>query len=204
MLRKNAKVLPGNMRFFTFSLVGITFSVIAAYGQGQFVFNNHVVPDVDARFVVATDPPGNSSVGTNFQVQLFAGPIGTPLDQLPPTEPASVSFRGPAGTAVAGYVYNSTITVPNNPPLGQVPNTEVLVRAFDGPSWQTANYHFQGVYTVEVIPNGGPPILQLGTSPLVLESVPEPAILTLSFAGLGLAALVLRRWPACTRKAPSA
>src|SRR5215831_8072836 len=152
------------MRFSTLSLVGITFSVIAAYGQGQFVFNNRVVPDVNARFVLATDPPGTSSVGTNFQVQLFAGPIGTPLEQLPPTEPASVGFRGPAGTAVAGYVIN-TITVPNNPPVGQVPNTEVLVRTFDGPSWRAADYQFQGVYTVEVVPGGGPQILQLGTSP---------------------------------------
>src|SRR5690242_5158631 len=117
-------------------VAAILFSCISAYGQGQFYFNNRVIRIVDARFVLATDPPGTSSVGTNFQVQLFAGPIGAPLDQLQPTEPASTGFRGPAGTAVAGYVVPWAVVVPQNPPVGMVPNTEVMVRAFDGLSWQ--------------------------------------------------------------------
>lgn len=173
-------------------VIAVGLSLISTYGQGYFNFNNRAVPAVDARFVLSTDSPGTSSVGTDFQVQLFAGPIGTPLDQLQPTDPGSVGFRGPAGSIVAGYVMPWSVKVAVIPPAGQNPNTEVLVRAFDGPTWETASYRYQGVYTVEVF-GVAAPILQMGTSPLVLETVPEPSILTLIYAGLGTLTLALGR-----------
>jgi hypothetical protein len=62
---------------------------------------------------------------------------------------------------------------------------EVLVRDFDGSSWDAAAHRFQGVYDVRVTVNGGPLNLPLGTSPLVLQTVPEPSTLTLALVGLG-------------------
>src|SRR4051794_29036866 len=47
----------------------IAFST-AALGQGQFVFNNRVPPDVNARFQLCTDAPGVSSIaGDAYTVQ---------------------------------------------------------------------------------------------------------------------------------------
>ena len=78
-------------------------------GQGQFGFNNRVPsnnPEIDARFVLPTDLPGTSTVGTGFQVQLFAGPDGTPLNELLPTDPPSTGFR------VTGTIANCRIRYP--------------------------------------------------------------------------------------------
>src|SRR5207244_625867 len=52
-----------------------------AHGQGVFIFANRF-GDNEARFVLSTDPQGTSSVGPGFQVQLFAGPEGTPVADL--------------------------------------------------------------------------------------------------------------------------
>jgi len=178
------------------------FIPFAALGQGQFAFNNRVHPDIDARFVLATDPAGTSSVGTDFQVQFFAGANGTPINRLQPTDPPSVGFRGVAGTPSAGYVWPVSPVVPNNPPVGQLNNTEVLVRVFNGPTWDTATWRFEGLYAVTVIPSAGPQLLQVGTSPLVLQNVPEPSTAVLSFIGIAglLIPYLIRRWPAAPDK----
>jgi hypothetical protein len=50
---------------------------VAAYGQGQFVFNNRLLPTVEAKFVLPTDTGGTSSLaGDEFSVKVLAGPQG--------------------------------------------------------------------------------------------------------------------------------
>lgn len=156
---------------------------IAAYGQGQFVFNNRVLPDVNARFVASTDPAGGttSSIGTDYTVALFNGT--TALD------PATTTFRGAAGTAAAGYVTPTTETVAGVAP-GAAANITLTVT---GPNIQGGKQNF-GPYAVTL--GGGtitPPNLPLGTTPLTVTLVPEPSTLALGFLGLGALGLAIRR-----------
>lgn len=47
---------------------------IAAYGQGQFVFNNRIGTEVNARFVSSSDATGTSSIGSpDYTVSLLGG-----------------------------------------------------------------------------------------------------------------------------------
>lgn len=154
---------------------------IAAYGQGQFVFNNRVLPDINARFVANTDTGTTSSIGTDYTVQLFTGT--TALD------PASTTFRGAAGTAAAGYVTPTTETVPGIAPGASAAITLKVM----GPNLPAAGQSF-GPYNVTL--GGGtvtPPNLPLGASPLVVTLVPEPTTLALGLLGLGALGLAIRR-----------
>jgi hypothetical protein len=158
---------------------------IAAYGQGQFVFNNRVLPDINARFVASTDPAGGttSSIGTDYTVQLFNGTAAL--------DPASTTFRGAAGTAAAGYVTPTTETVAGVAP-GAAANITLKVV---GPNIQGGSQNF-GPYAVTL--GGGtitPPNLALGTQPLTvsLGVIPEPTTLALGLLGLGALGLAIRR-----------
>jgi hypothetical protein len=163
---------------------------IAAYGQGQFVFNNRIGTEVQARFInAAVDPStgASSSIGSpDWTVQLFGGPTGTPVAQLVALDPAGTTFRGAAGTAAAGFVTGVTPTVPGVAIGG---SADVLVKVL-GPNGFSQNF---GPFTVTGLGGGTttPPNLQLGTSPL-LVNVPEPTTLALGALGLG-ALLMFRR-----------
>ena len=98
---------PMRMRLLVYTLFLGAFLIVpnVVLTQGQFYINNRdTTADVNARFVLPTDPPGTSSVGTNFQVRLFGGPDGSALHELIPLYPDRTTFRGPAGTALAGFV----------------------------------------------------------------------------------------------------
>jgi len=160
--------------------VATVMATYAALGQGQFVFNNRVPPDITARFVLDTDTGTTSSVGTDYNVTLFNGT--TALD------PASTTFRGAAGAAAAGYVVPTTENVPGVA-AGGTANINVTVT---GPKILGGSQTF-GPYPVTL--GGGtitPPNLALGTSSLVLKTVPEPSTLALGVIGLG-ALLAIRR-----------
>lgn len=151
------------------------------FGQGMFLFQNRLGTEVDARFVLSTDPPGASSVGTNFQVQLFGGPQGT--QALQALEPPGTTFRGPAGSALAGYVWGIAPIVPGVPRDGLA---TVLVRAFDGAAWENSTYQFEKRYDLQLIEGvAGPAPLRLGTSPLVLIPVPEPGPVVIALLAFG-------------------
>lgn len=155
---------------------------VAAYGQGQFVFNNRIGTEVNARFVMPGETTTSSIGSPDWTVQLFGGPQGTPVANLQPLNPASTTFRGAPGSNAAGYVTGVTATVPGVDARG---NADILVRVI-GPG---TSVDF-GPYQVTL--GGGvdlPPNLQLGTTPLV---VPEPTTLALAALGLG-ALLALRR-----------
>ena len=84
--------------------------------QDSFQFNNHIGFKADARFVLPTDPARTSSVGTDCQVQLFGGP---------------------AGTALAGYVIGTGVTVPDAP-HGSTAAILVRVLSDAARAWQTS------------------------------------------------------------------
>jgi hypothetical protein len=173
------------MKKLIIALAALTVSV-AAYGQGQFVFNNRIGTEVNARFVMAGDPAGQSTIGSpDWTVQLLGGPVGTAEAQLVPLDPASTTFRGAAGTTTAGYVVGVTPAVPGVAVGG---NASVLVR-LQGPAGFSQDF---GPFTVNGLGGGTttPPNLQLGTSPL--NVVPEPTTLVLAALGLG-GLLALRR-----------
>jgi len=177
------------MKKLIIALAALSVSV-AAYGQGQFVFNNRIGTEVNARFIGPNDPPAgtSSSIGSpDWTVQLLGGPVGTPTAQLVALEPGSTTFRGPAGANTAGYVVGITPAVPGVAIGG---NASVLVRV-SGPNGFTQDF---GPFTVNGLGGGTatPPNLQLGTSPL-LVNVPEPTTLALGALGLGALLLFRRR-----------
>jgi hypothetical protein len=154
-----------------------------ALGQGQFVVNNRIPPHTDARFVLCTDPPGTSSVrGSDFHVDIYSAPPGTALEPWNATAFATTSFR--TGASV-GYLNPLSVTVPGALYDGQ--EVPVLIRAYDGFTWEGATWRFEGRFTADVwlftIPAGN---VQFGMEPLVLCNIPEPHPMLLGLVGFGL------------------
>jgi hypothetical protein len=166
------------MKAVALSTAATALASVAALGQGQFVFNNRVLPDINARFVAPWDSGTSSSIGTDYTVLLFNG--ASPLD------PSSTTFRGPAGTAAAGYVTPTTETVPGVPPGA---NANITVRVV-GPCGASDF----GPYSV--IFGGGtitPPNLPLGTAPLTVYCLPELRTTALGLASVGVWLLLPRQ-----------
>lgn len=157
---------------------------IAAYGQGQFVFNNRIPPDINAK-IQLTD--GTALAGTAYTVQLLAGAAGTPVAQLQPI--GTTDFRT---GAAAGYVNALTPTVPG---LGEGKSADVVLRIFAGVGTGGAALTPDlGPFTVTLHESPNTPSnLPMGTTPLsVTAAIPEPATLALGIIGLG-ALLAIRR-----------
>jgi hypothetical protein len=158
---------------------------IAAYGQGQFVFNNRVPPDVNAQFKLSTDTTTSSLAGTAYTVQLLGGASGSPVASL-----ASLGTTDFRTGAAAGYVNPLTVTVPG---VANGKNADILLRVFSGVGTTGKSLGDFGPYTVTVAEAPAtPPTLALGTNPLIVPAVPEPATLALGALGLG-ALLAMRR-----------
>jgi hypothetical protein len=150
------------MKVVVILVAALLLAPVTATGQGQFVFDNRALPDVNARFVLCTDPPGTSSVsGDQYHVQLLVGPYEVGFDPSQAIASWMVSFR--TGLA-AGYVNPATFTVP-----GMFGEATVLVRAYRGESWDTSPVRYEGVFLTPLGVAPGPPgMVPLGTSPLVL------------------------------------
>jgi MYXO-CTERM domain-containing protein len=158
---------------------------LSAYGQGQFVFNNRIPPDINARIVLATDAANTSSLaGTAYTVQLLGGATGSPVATLVPI--ATTDFRT---GAAAGYVNGLTPTVPG---VANGKSADILLKVYAGATATGPALATFGPYPVVVAEGTAPPNnLALGTSPLIVP-VPEPATLALGALGLG-ALLAIRR-----------
>jgi len=163
-------------------LIAASMMVAAAvYGQGQFNFTNRDTANgVNARFVLAGDTGTISSVGTDYTITLTGGPAG---GTLVPLEPASGTFRGAAGSNLAGYINPIVVTVPGVAPGA---NADVLIKV-SGPGG-----NWEGKYTVNGLGGGTilPPTIPLGTAAITI--VPEPTTLALGALGIG-ALLAIRR-----------
>lgn len=154
---------------------------IAAYGQGQFVFNNRVPPDVNAKIQLAD---GTGLAGTAYTVQLLGGAAGSPVAQL--TALGTTDFRT---GAAAGYVNPLTVTVPG---VAGGKNADILLNVFQGVGTAGANLGSFGPFTVQVQEAPATPLtLPMGTTALTVN-VPEPTTLALGVIGLG-ALLAIRR-----------
>jgi hypothetical protein len=155
---------------------------IAAYGQGQFVFNNRVPPDINARFQLDI---GGFPEGAAYTVQLLGGAAGTPVAGLQPM--GSTQFRT---GAAAGYVNPLTVTVPG---VAGGSNASILLRVFEGASTTGAGMGDFGPFTVAVQEAPATPLnLPLGTTAFTVSVIPEPTTLALGALGLG-ALLAIRR-----------
>jgi len=159
---------------------------IAAYGQGQFIFNNRIGTEVNAKFQLDTDTGTTSSLaGTAYLVQVLGGKTGTPVAQLTPL--GTTDFR--TGNA-AGYVNQISPVVPG---VANGQQADIVLNIFKGTSATGTALKSFGPYTITLTEApAAPPNLQLGTSPLVVPTVPEPATLALGALGLG-ALLAIRR-----------
>jgi hypothetical protein len=84
-------------------------ATVTALCQGQFVFNNRIPPDINARVDVGNNgfcfPPS----GDDWEVQLLGRPAGAPPNAIQPLTPPATTFRP---GAAAGYVVPVTVTVP--------------------------------------------------------------------------------------------
>ena len=162
---------------------------IAAYGQGQFVFNNRIgsgaTAEVDAKFQLDTDTGTTSSLaGTAYLVQVLGGKTGTPVAQL--TALGTTDFRS---GAAAGYVNAISPVVPG---VANGQAADIFLRVFKGSSATGTPLQTFGPYTITLTEApAAPPNLQLGKSPIIVTT-PEPATLALGALGLG-ALLAIRR-----------
>jgi hypothetical protein len=156
---------------------------IAAYGQGQFVFNNRALPDVNAPF---QDPTGNKLTG--YTVQVLAGATGSQM-----TAAQSVGTTDMRTGNAAGYVNPLTPTVPG---IANGAKADVWLNFFQGTATTGTAAATLGPYTVTLAeaPNTPGP-LPLGTSPINtgIGTVPEPATLALGLIGLGTLLAFRRR-----------
>jgi Leucine-rich repeat (LRR) protein len=127
-----------------------------------------------ARVVLCTDPPGTSSVGTNYQVQVFTAPFDATPELFRPTDPPSTTFQGAPGTAGAGYILPTIFQATSE----SMPYSEVYVRIFDGTNWDTATMRCDKLIPLAEISFGSlgaPAKVSLGNSPLVACQPPPPS-----------------------------
>jgi len=159
---------------------------LSAYGQGQFVFNNRIPPDINARFQLSSEAgsAASSLSGNAYTVQLLGGATGTPVANL--TSLGTTDFR--TGNA-SGYVNALTPTVPG---VAGGKTADIFLKVFAGTTATGSPLATFGPYPVVVqeAPNT-PNNLALGTTSLIVP-VPEPATLALGALGLG-ALLAIRR-----------
>ncbi|MHC1764616.1 MAG: hypothetical protein AB9869_09950 [Verrucomicrobiia bacterium] len=154
----------------------VSLASVAAFGQGQFCFNNRIEGELDERIYLPGDA-GFSNIGTpDWSVLLFGGPSGTPVANLVPLEPPSTTFLGPPGSEAAGYVVGLILTVPGAPPGG---NADVIVRIV-GPGGVSFD---QGPFGPVGLGGGGIPI---PTLPFRYYIYPEPATPVLALVALAV------------------
>ena len=168
---------------------------VAAYPQGTVLFQNYLAPDGINAPVYESDGVTPLS-GIGFMAELLAGPSANNL--------ASIATTGFLTGTGAGYFLGGVSTI-NDVVPGNVAWVEV--RAWNtgsGASFDRAqssglpdSWWASPVFAVVTgnIPSGaGPtppaPLTGLGTSPVFLNSVPEPS--TFGLAALGAAVMLFR------------
>lgn len=174
-------------------------SVLQAYSQGTVWFNNLDVSGVPNAPVYESDGV-TKLFGSQFMAQLFAGPSANSL--------AAIAMTGFASGAQAGYFFGGEQTI-NSVAGGALAWVQVDVwNTASGASfsqakasgisdswWQSPLFNVQ---TGNALGNGGGPtppaaLGGLGTSPVFLNPVPEPSVLTLFCVGFTAIFVRIRR-----------
>ena len=185
------------MKVFAECLVLIT-SAVAASGQGQVFFSNlgHAALGGDPNAPVYMSDGVTKISGSQFMAELLAGPS---MDNL-----ASIAMTGFLTGNGAGYFNGLAVAIPTVP-YGNtawvqvdVWNTASGVTFGQAKSSGLPNSWWQSpVFTASTsTPDGGVPLppgylTGLGTSPVYLNSVPEPSALVL--VGCGLVVALFRK-----------
>jgi hypothetical protein len=158
---------------------------VSAYGQGQVVFNNHVVGSVVAQVTWAGTTSGiQDGVGVpnnKFEAQLFGGPAGGPLEALLP----KTTFRTGAG---AGFVVPVDVILPKVAP-GTAASLQMRVVSTIGMGAGASK-----VFNVTLGGGLNPPANLVGLEAFSVCCVPEPSTIALGVLGAaGLLALRRRK-----------
>lgn len=154
---------------------------VAAYGQGEVLFNTIIGTSVNAKVLMPDGTTGASA--PEFKAQLFGGPAGSGEPLLVPLLPTTTFRTGNA----AGYVNQVTVTVPGVPSGG---TAAIQMRAYNGVDYNTSSI-FGKSNIIPVSLGGGtlPPGNLTGLQGFTM--VPEPSTIALAIAGAGL--LLFRR-----------
>jgi len=158
---------------------------VAAFAQGQVVFNNRVAGVVDARVTFADGANAGQGVGAGYTAQLFGGADAANLSALTP----NTSFRT-SSAAAQGYVNGIVVDVPGIAPGNKA---TLVMRVFDPQSVQVGQ---SGAISISLGGGTLPPSNLEGLQPFTVSGgggviIPEPS--TIALAALGVGALLLRR-----------
>jgi hypothetical protein len=170
------------MKKLVIALAALVVSV-AAYGQGQVVFNNFVPPDINAK--VTLDGAG---VTSGWTAQLWSAPAGTTdKSKFTALTPTTTFRTTPA--AAAGYVNPIDVTVPG---IAAGAQGSFIMRAFNGADYASSvGKGESGIITITLGGGTLPPSNLTGLQAFTV-AIPEPSTLALGALGaLGL--LVWRR-----------
>lgn len=164
-------------------------SLAASYGQGTFAFNNRALPDVNAQVVLSTDATGSSLAGDAYSWQLVGGATGSALSAAQPL--ATGIFRT---GAAAGYIDAGTGAAIAVPGVADGAKADVWMNIYQGANASGSILSTFGPYTVQLsLPPATPNFLPMGTSPLTVQSIPEPTTLALGLIGLSSLLFIRRR-----------
>jgi len=164
---------------------------VAAYGQGQFLFNTH---DVAGGNNVTFTLNGAPATGNDIFVEVLAGADKASLTPVTPTLAVNRTGAGAGYTSPFSAIYTTALASGN---------AVVGYRAFQGTSYDTAANKSDLITTVLgtqtplsvalTTPPTPPNQLLLGAGAVTINSVPEPGTLALGLLGLGSVLLFRRR-----------
>lgn len=140
------------------------------------VFNNRLTPLLGARVTFSDGTP----VGAGFAAQLYAGPVGTPVESLSPVVPTA-TFRL-TSTLAMGYVVPVEVAVPGVPPFEEA---ALQMRVFDGLTWESSIIRGESnPITVRLSSLVDPAANLIGLQPFQVNAIPEPGTTTLLVVGV--------------------
>lgn len=160
-------------------------SVHVGWAQGTLIFVNFYGDPSGFQINAPVTYLDGSRVGREMTAQIYAAPAGAPLTNLQPVHPARQFESG----EYSGYVFGGTLHVPDIWPGAMA---TVVMRAFDGDSWETSLCRGEsGPITITLTGGLGTDAPLEGLEPFSVNCIPEPGVVVL--AGLGAAELWVAR-----------
>jgi len=174
-------LFPLSERFTTAFAVSAALFTLATlssrgFAQGIIHFVNSAPIGTDTFEVTLPDGRG---VGPGFTAQLYGGREDLSVSELTPLLPTTTFGTG----SRAGFVIPVLVPVPGVPPLSRA---KVLMRVFDGASWETSLCRGESDVTVLRVGGGEvAPTSLTGLRPFSVTCIPEPSTMALLCCGLG-------------------